>query len=236
MEETRTLDLEMPESRSWAFSRLMRSVYLWMALALAMTGLTAAYVAGDWSLVETIFGSRAGVFGLFAVEIGLVVVLGACIERLSFPAAGLLFAVYAILNGVTLSVVLLAYTAESVAATFFITAGTFGAMSAVGYTVRRDLTSLGRVLLMSLLGLIIATVVNLFVASTTLAWVLNYLGVAVFVGLTAYDTQKIRNLMLLHGAEVNAGTQKLALLGSLTLYLDFVNMFLYLLRLFGNRR
>lgn len=236
MEEVKVIDVQTSESRALAFPRLMRNVYLWMTLALVMTGMTAAYVAGNLNLVEAIFSSRAGLWGLIIAELALVVILSACIDRISFPVAGTLFAAYAILNGVTLSSILLVYTAESVATTFFITAGTFGAMTLVGFTVKRDLGFMGRLLLMSLFGLIIATVVNMFVASSALAWALNYLGVAIFVGLTVYDTQKIKNLMMEYGTDVNDSTMKIALLGSLTLYLDFVNMFLYLLRIFGNRR
>lgn len=238
MEKENTFNVYAEDSRALAFPKLMRNVYIWMTLGLTMTALTAAYVAGNLNLVEAIFSSRAGLFGLIIAELALVVILSTCIHRLSFPVAGMLFAAYAILNGVTLSSILLVYTAESVASTFFVTAGTFGAMSLVGFTTKRDLGFMGRLLLMSLFGLIIATVVNMFVASTTLAWALalNYIGVAVFVGLTAYDTQKIKLLMMEHGSEVNDTTMKIALLGSLTLYLDFVNMFLYLLRIFGNRR
>jgi len=236
MEEEKIINVYADDSRALAFPKLMRNVYLWMALGLTMTALTAAYVAGNLNLVEAIFSSRIGLFGLIIAELALVVILSTCISKLSFPVAGTLFAAYAILNGVTLSSILLVYTAESVASTFFITAGTFGAMSLVGFTTKRDLGFMGRLLLMSLFGLIIATVVNMFVASTTLAWALNYIGVAIFVGLTAYDTQKIKLLMMEHGTEVNDTTMKIALLGSLTLYLDFVNMFLYLLRIFGNRK
>ena len=124
---------------------------------------------------------------------------------------------------------------SSIATTFFVTAGTFGAMTLVGYTVKKDLSAMGRVLIMALIGLIIASIVNMFVASSALDWAITYIGVLVFVGLTAYDTQKIKQMMLMHGDEVNDGTMKLALMASLTLYLDFINLFLYLLRIFGRR-
>ena len=148
-----------------------------------------------------------------------------------------MFAAYAILNGVTMSFIFLAYTMESIASTFFITAGTFAAMSAVGYFTKKDLSGVGRVLTMLLIGLIIATLVNFFVASSGFALVLNYIGVFIFVGLTAYDTQKIKALVheaSMYGDEEQ--TTKLALMGSLTLYLDFINLFLYLLRFMGNRK
>lgn len=136
----------------------------------------------------------------------------------------------------TLSVIFVLYSLEGIMTTFFVTAGMFGAMSLVGYFVKRDLSAIGRFLFMALIGLIIATVVNLFVASSALYWGITYLGVLIFAGLTAYDTQKIKHMLMSYGTEVNDGTMKLALLGSLTLYLDFVNLFLYLLRFFGGNR
>ena len=156
---------------------------------------------------------------------------------MSFQTAALCFAGYAILNGVTMSAIFFIYTLSSIAQTFFICAGTFGAMSLVGLFVKRDLSGIGRILMMGLIGLIIATVVNIFVASSGLAMILNYVGVLIFVGLTAYDVQRIK-VMLTEAADVY-GTeqlQKLALMGSLTIYLDFINLFLYLLRIFGDRK
>lgn len=219
-----------------AFSALMRNVYLWMALGLAMTGLTALYVASNVGLLQVIMESRALFFGLIIADLALVWGLSASIMRLSFPVAGLLFAAYSILNGVTLSFIFLVYTMSSIASTFFVTAGTFGAMSLVGYVTKKDLSGMGRILLMALIGLIIATVVNIFVASSALSWAITYIGVLIFVGLTAYDTQKIKQMMLQYSDGVNDTTMKLALMGSLTLYLDFVNLFLYMLRIFGDRK
>ena len=144
------------------------------------------------------------------------------------------FLAYSFLNGLTLSVVFLAYTKSSIASTFFVTAGTFAAMSLYGYFTKKDLSSWGNLFFMALIGLIIATIVNVFWANTTLYWVTTYAGVLIFVGLTAYDTNRIKQMLA--NQEVNEGTQKLALLGALTLYLDFINMFLYLLRIFGDRR
>ena len=146
-----------------------------------------------------------------------------------------MFVAYSVLNGVTLSVIFLAYTMSSITSVFFITAGTFAAMAFVGFVTKKDLSSMGRILFMALIGLIIATVVNMFMRSTGLMMILNYVGVLVFVGLTAYDSQKIKQ-MLLMADNTGEGAQKLALLGSLTLYLDFINLFLYLLRIFGTRR
>ena len=144
------------------------------------------------------------------------------------------FLAYSFLNGLTLSVVFLAYTKSSIASTFFVTAGTFAAMSLYGYFTKKDLSSWGNLFFMALIGLIIATIVNVFWANTTLYWITTYAGVLIFVGLTAYDTNRIKQMLA--NQEVNEGTQKLALLGALTLYLDFINMFLYLLRIFGDRR
>lgn len=223
------------QGRTLAFATLMKNVYLWMTLALAVTGLTAAYVAMNPGWVYAIATNSVMFFGLIIAELAVVMILSARIARLSFATAGLMFAAYSVLNGVTLSVIFLAYTMSSIATTFFVTAGTFGAMTLVGYTVKKDLSAMGRVLIMALIGLIIASIVNMFVASSALDWAITYIGVLVFVGLTAYDTQKIKQMMLMHGDEVNDGTMKLALMASLTLYLDFINLFLYLLRIFGRR-
>lgn len=201
-----------------------------------MTGMTAYWLAGNPGFMQTIFQSSGLFFSLVIAELALVWILSANIMRMSFPVAGVMFAAYAILNGVTMSFIFLAYTATSIATTFFVTAGTFGAMTVVGYVVKRDLSAMGRFLFMALIGLIIATVVNLFVASSVLSWALTYIGVLIFVGLTAYDTQKIKQMLMEYGDGVHEGTMKLALMGSLTLYLDFINLFLYLLRIFGDRR
>ena len=219
-----------------SFAMLMKNVYLWMTLGLAMTGLTAFYLAGNLGFLQTIAETPGLFFGLLIAELALVWILSANIMRLSFLTAGLLFAAYAILNGVVFSFIFLAYTATSIATTFFVTAGTFGAMTVVGYVIKKDLSSMGRFLFMALIGLIIATIVNFFVASSVLSWALTYAGVLIFVGLTAYDTQKIKQMLLAYGHETDESVMKLALMGSLTLYLDFINLFLYLLRIFGDRR
>lgn len=219
------------------FAKVMRNVYGWMSCGLLMTALTAMVVAGQPDIIYAIATSKLLMWGLFGAEIGLVLWLTARINTMSSLTAVLMFAAYAILNGVTMSFIFLAYTMESIASTFFITAGTFAAMSAVGYFTKKDLSGVGRVLTMLLIGLIIATLVNFFVASSGFALVLNYIGVFIFVGLTAYDTQKIKNLVheaSMYGDEEQ--TTKLALMGSLTLYLDFINLFLYLLRFMGNRK
>ncbi len=236
MEQERFYDTYAAPARSSAFAALMKNVYLWMTLGLAMTGMTAYWLSGNLGFMQTIFQSSGLFFGLIIAELALVWILSANIMRMSFPVAGVMFAAYAILNGVTMSFIFLAYTATSIATTFFVTAGTFGAMTIVGYTVKKDLSAVGRFLFMALIGLIIATIVNIFVASSVLSWALTYIGVLIFVGLTAYDTQKIKQMLMMYGDDVHEGTMKLALMGSLTLYLDFINLFLYLLRIFGDRR
>lgn len=221
---------------SVAVSTLMKSVYVWMTLALAVTGMTAAYVAGNLPLMSAILSNRILFFGIIIAELAMVWTLSARIDRLSFATSGLLFALYSILNGVTMSVLFVAFTSASIAQTFFITAGTFGAMSLVGFTTKKDLTSMGSLFFMALIGLIIASLVNIFWQNSVLYWIISYVGVLLFVGLTAYDTQKIKQMVYAHGNEVNETTQKLALLGSLTLYLDFINLFIYLLRILGDRK
>lgn len=222
--------------RSSAFPALMSKVYLWMTLALAITGLTAYYVVGNEQLFYSVIGNQAVFWGLLIGELALVWILSACINKLSFPVAGLMFALYSILNGATLSVILFAYTMESVATTFFVTAGTFGAMSLFGAVTKRDLSGVGRFLYMALIGLIIATIVNIFVASDIFSWALTYVGVFIFCGLTVYDTQKMKEILRQSEGLGETNLLKIALLCSLSLYLDFINLFLYLLRIFGGRR
>ena len=215
---------------------LFRQVYLWMAMALAITGMMALLVAGSPTMLSLIFSSKLTFFALIIAEIALVWYLSARIERLSFTTATLMFIVYSLLNGAMLSSIFILYTATSIASTFFVTAGTFGVMCVYGYLTKRDLTSIGNICLMAVIGLIIAGLVNLFLQSSMMSLIISGIGVLVFVGLTAYDSQKIKQLLLQEGMEVNDSTKKIALLGSLTLYLDFINLFLYLLRFLGDRR
>ena len=217
------------------FTVIMRKVYLWMTLALALSGLTAYYVSGNYSLMETIIMNQAVFWILIIAEFGLVIGLSAAINKLSFPVAAIMFAAYSIINGMLLSVIFVAYTTSSIATTFFVTAGTFAAMAVVGTVTKTDLTKMGSILMMALIGIIIATVVNLFLHNETMDIVISGIGVLVFTGLTAYDAQKIK-LMAEQAEEVNDSTQKIAVLGALSLYLDFINLFLYLLRFMGNRK
>ena len=212
----------------------INKVYSWMALALTITGFVAWRTASSESLMATIFQTNL-IWFLFVAEIGIVVWLSAAINRLSSNMAIGLFMLYSALNGLTLSIILYAYTAASVASTFFITAGTFGAMSIYGYFTKKDLTKYGNLLFMALIGFIIASVVNIFMRSETIYWLLTYAGVLIFVGLTAYDTQKIKQMSLQLDAESEAG-RKGAIMGALALYLDFINLFILLLRIFGNRK
>ena len=219
---------------SEAFPVLMRKVYVWMTLALVITGLTAYGVATSPGILQAIYTNQILFWGLIIAEFALVFGVSAAINKLSLATATLMFILYSVINGALLSYIFLAYTASSVATVFFITAGTFGAMALIGYTTKTDLSSMGKILFMALIGLIIATVVNVFVKSTGLTLILSYVGVLIFVGLTAWDSQKIKQ-MLLQAPDAGEGAQKLALLGALTLYLDFINLFIYLLRIFGKR-
>jgi len=213
----------------------MQKVYLWMTFALTLTGFVAYRTTQSEFLLELIFSSSFGFIGLILAELALVFWISSGIQRMSSNMAIGLFLLYSVLNGMTLSVLLIAYTGASVASTFFITAGMFGAMSVYGYTTRQDLSSWGNLLFMALIGLILASVVNIFLQSSGLYWLISYIGVLVFVGLTAYDTQKIKQLAAQVIVESEEG-RKVAILGALTLYLDFINMFIFMLRILGNRR
>ena len=219
---------------SQAFPVLMRKVYLWMTLALTITGLTAYGVATSPGILQAIYSNQILFWGLVIAEFALVIGVSSAINRISLTTATLMFVLYSIINGALLSYIFLAYTASSVATVFFITAGTFAVMAVIGYTTKTDLTSMGKIVFMALIGLVIATIVNIFIQSPGFTLILSYIGVLVFVGLTAYDSQKIKQ-MLLQAPDAGEGAQKLALLGALSLYLDFINLFLYLLRIFGRR-
>lgn len=225
---------ERAQSSTLSFPALMSKVYLWMTLALVVTGMTAYYVASSPAILYAIVSNQIAFWGLFIGELVLVFVLSSRIMSLSFVTASLMFVIYSIMNGVFFSFILLAYTEQSIATTFLITAGTFGAMSLFGFVTKRDLSAMGRILFMLLIGLIIATVVNIFMKAEGLTLILNYAGVVIFVGLTAYDTQSIKQMLQEHGDK--EGAEKIALLGSLSLYLDFINLFIYLLRFFGESR
>lgn len=219
-----------------AQSTLFRSVYVWMALALVITGFVALYASKSYTFMTTIAQNSILFWGLLIAEIGVVWYLSARINRISFTKATVLFILYSILNGATLSFIFLVYTMTSIAGTFFITAGTFAVMALFGYVTKKDLSKLGSICLMALIGLIIASLVNLFLHNSMMDMVISCIGVLLFVGLTAYDSQKIKQLLTADDIEVNETTQKIALMGAMTLYLDFINLFLYLLRLLGDRK
>ena len=221
-------------SMSAAFPALMRKVYVWMTFALALTGFTAYGVATSPGIITALYSNSILLWGLVIAEFAIVFGVSAAINRLSLTTATLLFVLYSVINGALFSSIFLVYTMSSIASVFFITAGTFGVMALVGYTTKKDLSSMGRILFMALIGIIIATIVNIFLKSSGLETIVSYLGVLIFVGLTAYDTQKIKN-MLLMAPDVSEASQKIALLGALNLYLDFINLFIYLLRIFGRR-
>ena len=238
MNEDRLYELirEKEQMAAVAFPALMRKVYVWMTLALVITGFTAYAVANSPGIMTAIIANRMLMWGLLIGEFALVWYVSARIDRLSLSTATLLFILYSVLNGATLSIIFLAYTMTSIASVFFVTAGTFAAMSLVGYFTKKDLSGLGRILFMALIGLIIATLVNVFlIKSGGFSLIVSYVGVLIFVGLTAYDTQRIKN-MLVEADDVSAEAQKIALMGALALYLDFINLFLYLLRIFGGNR
>ncbi|MCR5069940.1 MAG: Bax inhibitor-1/YccA family protein [Prevotella sp.] len=220
---------------SITFPALMQKVYTWMAFAMIITGVTAYGVANSPSLLGMIYTNSVVLWGLIIAELALVFGITGMINRLSLTTATLMFVAYSVINGAMLSSIFLVYTMNSIGQVFFITSATFGVMAFIGYTTKTDLTSMGKILFMALIGIIIATVVNIFVGSTGLQTVTSYLGVLIFVGLTAYDSQKIKH-MLYEQEVADEGAQKLALIGALTLYLDFINLFLYLLRIMGSRR
>jgi hypothetical protein len=215
--------------------RFMVRVYNWMTTGLGITGLVAFMVANSPSAVELIFGNPILPIVLIVVQIGLVFWLAARVMQMSAQQAMGVFLLYAAVMGLSLSVIFLAYTTSSITSTLLVTAGTFGAMSVYGYTTKKDLTSWGSFLFMGLIGLIIASVVNMFLQSAAMGWIISYAGVLIFVGLTAYDTQKIKEMNIL-GNEGTEEDTKEAIRGALTLYLDFINLFLMLLRIMGDRR
>jgi hypothetical protein len=208
-----------------------------MAIGLGLTGIVAYSVANMPEVRNVIFGSGVVFFGLIIAQLVLVFMMSARIQRMQAGTATLLFVLYSALNGATLSSIFLAYAQSSITSTFFVCSATFVACSIYGWTTRRDLTSMGGFLTMGLIGIVIASLVNLFIQSSAVSVIVSYIGVLVFVGLTAYDTQDIKNMALSQPGDIDAGTvRKGAILGALKLYLDFINLFLMLLRIFGSSR
>lgn len=232
-------DYEIMEGRSGysslSFPTLMRKVYLWMSLALVITAVTAYGVGSTPNLLTMVWSTKYVPIILIVVQLGLVLGLSTAIQKMSLMSATAIFTLYSIVTGITLSSLLVIYSPTILTKVFLITAGMFGSMAFIGYTTKSDLTSIGKFAFMALIGLIIASVVNMFLHSPSFDYILSYIGVAIFIGLTAYDSQKIKE-MLATCPDGGEEAQKLALLGSLTLYLDFINLFLYLLRIFGRSR
>lgn len=227
---------ERAAAKPEALSAFLRGVYWWMTAGLALTGLVAWLVVHSPTMIELIFGNRMIFFVLLFSELGLVIFLSARIQRLSGYTATMLFLAYSALNGATFSVFFLAYTMSSIASVFFITAGTFGAFSLYGYVTKRDLTGVGSFMMMGLFGIIIASIVNIFMQNPMLNMVISYAGVLIFVGLTAYDTQRLRVMGESVPADDHEAVRRGTIMGALTLYLDFINLFIMLLRIFGQRR
>ena len=218
-------------------SDYVRSVYNWMGIGLALTGFTAYYVSNSESLLRLVFGNPLLLMVLIIAELGLVFAIAGRVNRMSAGTATALFVIYSALNGVTLSSIFLVYASASIVSTFFICAATFIACSLYGWTTKKDLTSLGGFMMMGLIGIVIASLVNMFVRSSSMSMIISYIGVFVFVGLTAYDTQKIKNMAMTQPANLDGGViRKGAILGALSLYLNFINLFLMLLNIFGQRR
>ena len=214
-------------------SNVMKRVYLTMTLGLLITAFTSLFCASSYSVISFFVQNSWAMWVLVIAELGIVFGVSAGINRLSTGTAMALFILFAVINGLMLFPIFYAYTGESIAKTFFITAGTFGAMTIYGYCTNRDLSRWGSILFMALIGLIIASLVNIFVGSDTMGWIISVVGVLIFVGLTAWDTQQIKTMAL---TAPGAAAGRLAVLGALTLYLDFINMFLYLLRFGGDSR
>ncbi|MDO4320499.1 MAG: Bax inhibitor-1/YccA family protein [Bacteroidales bacterium] len=211
----------------------MKLVYLKMTLALVVTGLIAWFCSNSLAYLQFMVTNRWAMWVLLIAEIGMVIGISGAINRMSSAVATMLFYLFAVVNGLMLAPIFIVYTGASIAKTFFITAGTFGAMSVFGFSTGQDLSKFGRILFMALIGLIIASVVNIFTHSSTLDWIISFAGVIIFVGLTAWDTQQIKQM----AQALPAGQEgRLATIGALTLYLDFINLFLYLLRFFGASR
>jgi len=230
--------VSLPRERTEALvNAFVRSVYNWMCIGLALTGFVAYYVSTSEAMVRIIFGNPIVFFVLILGELGLVFALSGMVNRMSGFTATALFTIYSALNGVTLSFIFIAYAQTSIVSTFFVCAATFLACSIYGWSTKKDLTSLGGFFTMGLIGIIIASLVNMFIQSSAMNMFISYIGVFVFVGLTAYDTQKLKNMAMtqpdgLDGEVIRKG----AILGALSLYLDFINLFLMLLRILGQSR
>ncbi len=226
------LSQPVDSSQSGRLTLVMRQVFLKMTLGLIVSALVALFAASSGTVMNLMYSHTAAIWILFLIEIGLVFAISGAINKLSSPVASLLFYLFAVVNGLTLTPIFYIYTGSSIFKTFFITAGVFGAMSIYGYFTTKDLTRFGTFVVMALFGLIIVSVVNLFLHSSALEYGISIAGVLIFIGLSAWDTQRIKQ-MALYAPDESLG--KVATIGALNLYLDFINLFIYLLRLIGNR-
>jgi FtsH-binding integral membrane protein len=224
------------QQASTSLQTYMAQVYGWMTCGLLLTAFVSWFAANNDQVMFFIFSNRIVFYGLIIAQLGLVFVLSGMVHRLSGAVATGLFMLYSALTGLTMASIFQIYTGASIASTFLITAGMFGAMSFYGYTTKRDLSRFGSLLFMALIGILLASLVNFWLKSPALMWAITYIGVVVFVGLTAYDTQKLKAI----GENINVNDKetlrRTSIMGALTLYLDFINLFLMLLRIFGNRR
>ncbi|KAJ9433761.1 MULTISPECIES: Bax inhibitor-1/YccA family protein [Enterobacterales] len=224
------------QQASTSLQTYMAQVYGWMTCGLLLTAFVSWFAARTPAVMELVFANRITFFGLIIAQLALVFVLSGMVQRMSGAVATALFMLYSALTGLTMASIFLVYTYSSIASTFFVTAGMFGAMSFYGYTTKRDLSRFGSLLFMALIGILLASLVNFWLKSPALMWAITYIGVVVFVGLTAYDTQKLKAI----GENINVNDKenlrRTSIMGALTLYLDFINLFLMLLRIFGNRR
>lgn len=217
-----------------ATNTMIRKAYFWMCAALAITGLTAYYTAITPAVLNWVFAGKWTIIGLIVAEFALVIGLTAAFHKMSAMMATLMFCLYSVINGLTLSSIFLVYSINSISTAFFTSAATFGVMAIYGSVTKKDLTRLGSLCFMAVIGLVIAMLVNIFLQNSVLDMIISGVGVLVFVGLTAWDAQKIK--AMLYNAEENEATTKLAVYGALSLYLDFINLFLYILRIFGSRK
>ena len=218
----------------------MARVFTWMFLALALTAFTAYTFAGSPDLMGLMVGAEGGMsilgWVVMLAPLGFVFFLGAKFQSLSRNSMVLIFIAFSVLMGMSMSFILLAYTASSVFSTFVVTSGTFGFMAVLGYTTKTDLTKFGSILMMGLIGIILASIVNFFMQSSMMEYIISILGVLIFTGLTAYDVQKLKRIGMASGEFQGETQEKLAIMGALTLYLDFINLFLFMLRFMGDRR
>ncbi|WP_380181162.1 Bax inhibitor-1 family protein [Kalamiella sp. sgz302252] len=214
----------------------MAQVYGWMTCGLLLTAFVAWFAANTPAVMQLVFSSRITFYGLIIAQLAVVFVLSGMVHKLSGAVATGLFMLYSALTGLTLASIFLLYTYSSIASTFVVTGGMFGVMSFWGYTTKRDLSKMGSILFMALIGIVLASLVNFWLKSPALMWAVTYIGVLVFVGLTAYDTQKLKNIGENINIDDKENLRRYSIMGALTLYLDFINLFLMLLRIFGNRR